>query len=638
MILSLNNIYKSYIYKEILNNVSFNINKNDKVGLVGDNGSGKTTLFKIISDLESVDSGDIYIRRGYEPSYLKQHTSIDSSNTVYQEVMSHYDDLIDMENKIRQLEKDISELDPNSNKIDAIFRKYSNMQEEFIKLGGPEVDSRVKGVLRGLGFDDNELMQKVNNLSGGQKSRVELAKLLLSDSKLLLLDEPTNHLDMDAINWLEGYLRDYDGAYIVISHDRYFLDRTVNRVLLLENQSIYSYNGNYSNFVTQRSKDVQIQQRQYENQQAKIEAEKEIIERYLNTGKANIYRQGLSRQRRLEAKLEDIELIDPVHESKQASISFKSNITPGKDIYRGSDLSFSYNGNKIFEDIDLEVYRKDRIGLIGPNGVGKTTLLKILADKLKSDSGELKFGTNIDIGYFDQEMSGLDPNKSVIDDVWDSFPTLDHYDIRSYLARMNFVGEDILATINTLSGGEQSRIALLKLMMSGANVLLMDEPTNHLDIDSKEMLEESIESYDGTVIAVSHDRYFLNNFASKIWELQPDSLTEYLGNYDYYVQKKAELNATPEDTTAMTQTERQQIQKIKRQEQRRLQKLNKQSKNIQEEIQKLDHLIEDIDKQLYTPEIASDYIKATELTELRDSYSKEQDYLFEQWMEIENSK
>lgn len=634
-ILSVRNLNKSFIDKNIITDGTFHISRNEKIGLVGSNGSGKTTLFRILSDEEPNDTGDIYIREGFEPSYLKQHTTIDSTNTIYQEVITHFDWLIKKERDIRKMEETIASLAPEDPEIEKVFRRYTSMQEEYTNLGGPELDSRIKGVLKGLGFSDEELDQQVNDLSGGQKSRVELAKLLLSNSKFLLLDEPTNHLDMDAINWLEGYLRDYDGAYIIISHDRYFLDRTVDRILLLERGHLYDYKGNYSTFSRQRKKDLKVQEHQYKNQQRKLKAEQEVIDRYLNTGKANIYRQGLSRQRRLENKLKTMDLYDPVTEELDLNIHFRSNITPGRDIYRGEDLTFGYTDENIFENIDLEVYRKDRIGLIGGNGVGKTTLLKILEGSIHQDSGELAVGTNVDIGYFDQEMAGLDRSKTIIDDVWDSYPTLDHQDIRSYLARINYVGDDVFKVIDTLSGGEQSKIALLKLMMSGANVLLMDEPTNHLDIDAKETLEESLDDYDGTVIAVSHDRYFLNSFSTKIWEMSSTKLTTYLGNYDYYVAKKSQLEESEDPVDSMTETERANLRKKERQKTREAQRINRQKKNLEEKMELLDQNINDIDTELYKPEIASDYIKATELANKKEELEIELLELFDEWEKLD---
>lgn len=628
-ILSVRNLSKDFIDKNILKDITFHVEKGDKIGLIGQNGSGKTTLLNILSGELTEDEGDIFYQKDIHPSYLKQHTKISSKETIFDEAISVFDDIFKMEAKIRNLELEISKMTEIGKEENRILNEYSKLSEKYLELNGPSVHSRVTGVLKGLGFSEEEFDKKVNELSGGQKSRINLGKLLLSNPNFMFLDEPTNHLDIESINWLESYLRDYNGTFIVVSHDRFFLDNVVNKIFLLENHKLETYNGNYSKFYRQRKKDLEIRKKQYENQQKEIEREEKIIQRFLSVGREKALRQGLSRLK----KLEKLETIDPVSVNKTAKIKFHTNKKSGYDVFIGEDLSKSYGDNLVFENVSFRAFKEDRIGIIGGNGVGKSTLFKILSGELKPDSGELKVGTNVFVGYFDQEMSHLDPEKSIIEEIWDAYPDLTHFQVRSYLAKMMFVGDDILKEIKTLSGGEKARVSILKLMLSDSNVLLMDEPTNHLDIDSKEILEDALKDYEGTVISISHDRYFLNHFAEKIWEMKKDGITEYLGDYNYYYEKTKELE-DDDEKEEMTYTEKRAIQKEKRKKIRENQRKRKKIEELESKISQLKEKMDEIDKSLQKPEVLEDYEKILELGEEREKTEKEINKLMEKWIEL----
>lgn len=628
-ILSVRNLSKDFIYENILKDITFHVEKGDKIGLIGQNGSGKTTLLNILSGELSKDEGDIFYQKHIHPAYLKQHTQISSEKSIYEEMISVFDYIFEMEEKIRNLEIEISKITEMGDEEKKLLNEYSKLSEKYLELNGPAVPSRVRGVLKGLGFSEEEFSKKVNELSGGQKSRINLGKLLLSDPDFMFLDEPTNHLDIESINWLENYLRDYNGTFIVVSHDRFFLDNVVNRIFLLENHKLEDYTGNYSEFSKKRKKDLEVRKKQYENQQKEIEREKKIVEKFLSVGREKALRQGLSRLK----KLEKLETIDPVSVTKTAKIKFHTNKKSGRDIFIGEDLKKSYGDHLVFENISFRTFKEDRIGIIGENGVGKSTLFKILSGELEPDEGTLKVGTNVFIGYFDQEMSHLDPEKTIIEEIWDAYPKLTHFQIRSYLAKMMFIGDDILKEIKTLSGGEKARVSILKLMLSDSNVLLMDEPTNHLDIDSKEILEDALKDYDGTVISISHDRYFLNNFADKIWKMEKNQLTEYLGDYDYYVEKTEEIE-DDENVEEMTYTEKQAIQREKRQKIRKRKKHRKKIEDLENKISDLEDELVKIDELLQDPEILKDYEKVLELGENRKETENKLDNLMEEWIEL----
>ncbi len=630
-IISVRNLNKSFLYNEIFKDVSFHLEKGDKIGLIGQNGAGKTTLFNILTNEVESDSGDIFIGKNISISHLKQHVRISSDNTVLKECKSIFADVFQLESSIRDLELKIADASQSLEELNILLEEYGRMTEEFHNVDGFSIDSRVVGVLKGLGFSEEEFNMQVNNLSGGQKSRLHLAKLLLTNPDLMLLDEPTNHLDIDTISWLERYLKDYNGTLIVISHDRFFLDNVVNRIFLLENTKLTTYDGNYTNYMAARKIELEILNRQYENQQTEIAIQQKIIDRFLSVGREKAIRQGLSRQKQLEK----IELLDPIKTTSTANIKFTTSIKTGHDIFIAEDLSKSFGEKKIFENIDFQFYKGDRVGLVGKNGVGKTTLFKIISDEISSDTGKLQRGSNVIIGYFDQEMAGLDPENTVIEEIWDAYPKLTHFQVRSYLAKMMFVGENILKEIKFLSGGEKARISLLKLMLSNANVLLMDEPTNHLDIDSKEILEDALRDYEGSVISISHDRYFLNNFANKIWDMTSSSITEYLGNYDYFSEKKAELSRPEELYDYVTKTEKKNAYKKVKAIEDEERKQKKAMNELLESIERLEAEVSELEDKMADPELSKDYQRVMDLDLLRVSKQNELEILYEKWMELE---
>lgn len=630
-IISVRNLNKSFLYNEIFKDVSFHLEKGDKIGLIGQNGAGKTTLFNILTNEVESDSGDIFIGKNISITHLKQHVRISSDNTVLKECKSIFADVFQLESSIRDLELKIADASQSLEELNILLEEYGRMTEEFHNVDGFSIDSRVVGVLKGLGFSEEEFNMQVNNLSGGQKSRLHLAKLLLTNPDLMLLDEPTNHLDIDTISWLERYLKDYNGTLIVISHDRFFLDNVVNRIFLLENTKLTTYDGNYTNYMAARKIELEILNRQYENQQTEIAIQQKIIDRFLSVGREKAIRQGLSRQKQLEK----IELLDPIKTTSTANIKFTTSIKTGHDIFIAEDLSKSFGEKKIFENIDFQFYKGDRVGLVGKNGVGKTTLFKIISDEISSDTGKLQRGSNVIIGYFDQEMAGLDPENTVIEEIWDAYPKLTHFQVRSYLAKMMFVGENILKEIKFLSGGEKARISLLKLMLSNANVLLMDEPTNHLDIDSKEILEDALRDYEGSVMSISHDRYFLNNFANKIWDMTSSSITEYLGNYDYFSEKKAELSRPEELYDYVTKTEKKNAYKKVKAIEDEERKQKKAMNELLESIERLEAEVSELEDKMADPEVSKDYQRVMDLDLLRVSKQNELEILYEKWMELE---
>lgn len=634
LVLSCSNITKSYIIDTILEGVSFTVEDGDKVGLIGPNGSGKTTLFNILAGESHQDSGDIYIQKDLVIGYLKQHVKIDSEKTLYEECLEVFDYLIEMEKSLRELEEEISNLSlkGDSDELDKLMNKYANLSERFNAINGYGFKSEIKGTLLGLGFKEEDFHKEVNLLSGGQKSRLALGKLLLQKPDLLLLDEPTNHLDIEAIDWLEKFLKDYKGAVLIISHDRYFLDNVVNRIFYLENKKITIYNTNYSKFMEQRKKDLEVLKKQYEDQQREIKRQEEIIARYKNYGNIRYIRQARSRQKMLDK----MKLIDKPVENKRSKIRFEPEIKSGRDVLMVENLRKGFDDFTLFQDINFNIYRGEKVGLIGPNGVGKTTLFKILLGQMDYDEGRIIKGTNVHPAYFDQEMANLNLDKTVIDEIWDEYPKLTYYEIRTILSQFLFLGDDIFKEIADLSGGEKGRLSLLKLMLSKANFLLMDEPTNHLDIDSKEVLEDALLDYEGTVLVISHDRYFLNRVANKILELTEDGIQEYLGNYDYYLEKKNEVNYEEEDDQAKTKTqiklERKKEKELQAKERERKKKIAK----LEERIADLEDSIEEIDKQLYDPKIYEDHQQVVELNRKREELQASLDELYEEWILLVN--
>lgn len=630
-VLSCKDLEKTYVIDTILEDINFNLEYGDRVGLIGLNGSGKTTLFNILAgDLEK-DKGHIFVQKDVKIGYLKQHIKIDSEKTIFEDCLEVFKDLIKMEKNLRILEEKIAltSEDEDSSILEKNMASYGNLSEKFIALNGYGYKSDIRGVLIGLGFNEEDFDKEVKLLSGGQKSRLSLAKLLLENPDILLLDEPTNHLDIEAINWLEKFLKDYRGATLIISHDRFFLDNVVNRIFLLENKTITIYNSNYTKFMDRRKKDLEILKSQYENQQKELKRQEEIVGRFMNYGGARYIKQAQSRQKLIDR----IKHLDkPVTDSK-TRIKFEPKLKSGRDVLLVEGLEKTFDDFKLLENIDLEVYRGERVGLIGANGVGKTTLFKMILGQVEKDSGQIKVGHKVNFGYFDQEMEKLHSQKTIIDEVWDRNPKLDYYDIRKILSQFLFVGDDIFKEVNDLSGGEKARLSLLDLMLSNANFLLMDEPTNHLDIDSKEILEDALLDYSGTLFVISHDRYFLNRVCDKILELTADGVNEYLGNYNYYLEKKKEASLKEEDkkeekTKTQIKLDRKKERQLELEEKLRKEEISSIEKLISQE----EAALEEIDGKLCDKEIYEDPDMILKLTKDRESIAARLEQLYEEWI------
>lgn len=631
IVLSCNNISKAYLVENILKDISFSINKGDKVGLVGPNGSGKSTLFKILIGELSKDSGDIYRPKDLKIGYLEQNTHIVSTHTVFEEAQSIFSHLFDMENELRSLEKQMSDTSNSNNEnLQNLMDKYANLTDKFSALNGFGYRSEINGVLKGLGFTEEEFHKKINLLSGGQKSRMIMAKLLLQNPDIMLLDEPTNHLDLDAIQWLERYIKDYKGTVLIVSHDRYFLDSTVNKVFHLSNGHLKTYEGNYTTFINKFEKDVILQNKRYDAQQKEIKKQEDMIQTFMDRRSKRNIRQAKSRQTRLE-KIDRIEKFSDT--TKQTKLTFEPKIESGKDVLFAKSVCKSFGDLNIFSDLNFKIYRGDAVGIIGPNGVGKTTLLKLIMNQLELDSGELWKGTNVEIGYYDQEQTNLNPEKTIVDEIWDENPHFDRYTIMSLMARFLFFNDDLEKKIKTLSGGEKGRLSLMKLMLSNANFLILDEPTNHLDIESKEVLENALIDYTGTILTISHDRYFLNKISNKIFDLQATGLSEYIGNFDYYLEKKAilEKNETEVKSENKSWSELKDNRKKEKDFQKKLRSLKKSLEKIETEIATTEESIEEINENLCLPEVYNDHEKSYELNNKLENLNTELESLYEKW-------
>ena len=626
-ILSLTNIKKSYIDEETIRDGNLIVEDKDKIGLIGINGSGKSTLFNIITENLSYDEGEIFRKKDLKIGYLEQQLSLHTEGSIYDNCLSIFADLIELEKNLRNQEHIIAE---NPDNLDEELMKYQRLQDEFHKRDGYSYNSKIRGTLIGLGFTEEDFDKDISTLSGGQKSRVALAMLLLEDADLLLLDEPTNHLDIGAISWLEKYLKDIDKAVIIISHDRYFLNNIVSKIVLLENGATKTYKGNYDNYMRQRKKDFEVLKRQYEDQQKEIKRQEEIIKRYMNLGRDRFIKQGKSRKKMLD-KMQRIEM--PTS-NKKTNLHFTPKKTSGRDVLEIKDLSKSFGDHQVFHDLNAFVYKSDKIGLIGPNGVGKSTLFKIIAEETSPTSGEVRLGSNVDVAFFYQELDNLSLDKTVMDEIWDEFPKLEHFQIRKYLAEFLFVGDDIFKTIDELSGGERGRLSLLKIMLKGANFLVLDEPTNHLDIDSKEILEDALLKYEGTVLSISHDRYFLNKTVDKIFEMTESGINTFLGNYDYYLEKTTEVESDDEDYKSRTEIERE--KREEREERKKNKALRKEKEKIEKEISTLEEKLSTIDSKLADSNTYSDYQLASDLSIERESLANTLEDLYEKWMELED--
>ncbi|ACQ51533.1 ABC transporter ATP-binding protein [Clostridium botulinum] len=634
VVLSCKNISKAYGVDLILDNLTFNINENDKVGLIGANGAGKSTLFKILTSSLEQDSGDIFIDKSKSLGYLAQHLSLDSNNTIYEEVLDVFHDLIKMEEKLNKLEKLMNEPYDKNNKEyhDKIIKDYTTYTDLYINRGGYTYKGEIHRVLRGLSFEEEDFNKQINILSGGQKTRVALCKLLLQSPDILLLDEPTNHLDLTAINWLEEYLKTYKGTVLIISHDRYFLDEITNQTFELISGHINCYNGNYSKFIELRKKEYEVKLKAFNLQQAEIKRQEKIIEKYRSFNREKSIKAAESRQKSLD-KIERIDAPDKL--PKPVKISFETQIKSGNDILHIENLSKSYGDMTLFENVEMDIKRGEKIALIGDNGRGKTTLFKIIMDEIQSNSGTKYIGKNVFIGYYDQEQSDLNECNTVLDEVWDEFPEMTTTEVRNALAAFLFTGDDVFKEISKLSGGEKCKVNLLKLMLSKSNLLLLDEPTNHLDIMSREALEDALLNYDGTVLVISHDRYFLNKVIGKIYELNIDGIKEYLGNYNYYIHKKINPNRFDYESitseNSKTKTQIHQERKKKKEEEKKLKQEKLKIKNLEKEITDLEEVVNSLQEQLCLEEVYSDSVKSEKIN--KDIINKQKliEDLYSEW-------
>lgn len=632
-VLNVSNLAKSYPNKEIFSGLSFNLEKGDKAGLVGLNGAGKSTLFNILTGRLRPDDGKIFIPQDVKVGYLEQILSLDSDMTIYDYCLSVFEGLIKLESEIRDLEKKMStETDPD--KLAAIMDEYTRKSDTYHKENGYAIESELEGTLSAMGFAKDDFKKKISDLSGGQKARVELVGLLLEKPDLLLLDEPTNHLDIKAINFLETFIKNYKGTAIIISHDRYFLDATVNRMMVLENGRLSSYAGNYTTFMAQRKKDMEVRIHQYKSQQKEIERQEEIIDRLKNLGGSKRKR-GISQSRSRQKLLDKMERIDkPIELSDTMSLKFTPRIQSGMDVLKVEDLRMSFDGEEIFKNISFDVYRNERAAIIGDNGVGKTTLFKIVLGELFQDGGKAKMGESVNVGYFDQEQKSLNIENTIFDEIRETFPMLTNFEIRSYLAKFMFYDTDVFREISELSGGERARISLLKLMISDCNFILMDEPTNHLDIDSKEILEDAILDFEGTLLIISHDRYFLNKIASKILDMKADRMDLYLGNYDYYQEKLREMSLTEEEKSTVTKTQVKKERKKEKLKRDEVKAVRKKIRDIEKDMEDIDKKLKDLTKESLAPGFYDDQARVAELFREMKDLEDMRDDLDENWLAL----
>lgn len=638
MLLQTVNIKKSYGVRTVLANISIQIQERERIGLVGVNGAGKSTLLQIISGEMSYDSGDIFKAKETRMGYLAQNSGLNSDKTIWEEMREVFTTLLTVEEEIRELERTMAlpELINNVKRFDETMNRYAVRSEYFREQGGYEIDARIRGVLHGMGFGNFPLETFVHTLSGGQKTRLALAKMLLLQPDLLILDEPTNHLDIPTLTWLEDYLRSYPGSILVVSHDRYFLDALVTIIYEIERHTSRRYTGNYSRYVDTKAAEYEMTMKLFEKQQDEISRMEDFVQR--NIVRASTTKRAQSRRKSLE-KMERLD--KPLGDLKRASFAFEVEQATGKDVLQISDASVSFDGSRrLFRNVGLQLSRGETAALIGPNGIGKSTLLKVLIGQQQLVQGSFKWGANVKIGYYDQEQTGLNPNHTVLAEVWDAFPHLEEGKIRSVLGCFLFSGEDVFKKIASLSGGEKARVSLAKLMLQNANVLILDEPTNHLDLYSKEVLENSLMDYEGTLLFISHDRYFLNKMAERIIELTPDGTTNYLGNYDDYVEKKQELaeiqverDLTATKKTGMT------IEKLSSYEADKLAKRGDRTRQrkleqVESEIAKLEADLGSLEQQLTLPTIYNDYLLVQEKNAMIEEKKRLLTQHYEEWEQL----
>ena len=626
IILSAQNIAKAFGVNTVLRDVSLTVQQGDRIGLVGVNGCGKSTLMRILAGLDAQDSGEISLVRGTRVGYLAQQNMVTSGETVWNELQKVYEPVFVMEKKLRELEDEMAHAHTDEQRFARLSSDYDRLIQRFEEADGYAWKSMVSGVLNGLGFKPTQYDQGVDSLSGGEQTRLCLARLLLQKPDLLLLDEPTNHLDMETLQWLENYLSAYKGSVLVISHDRYFLDHVCTGIVEILMGSSEQYNGNYTRYIAQRQERFESRMRAYEIQQKEIERQQAIIARYRMFNREKSIRAAESREKALD-RMEKLE--KPVDE-RAIRFSFEARRRTGEDVLQLSELSKSFGEKHLFHDLTLHVRAGDRVALIGPNGVGKSTLIKIVVGEEKPDTGFIRYGSNVDIGYYDQHQSTLHNDKTVLDEVWDRFPQMEQSNVRGALGMFLFTGDDVFKPIHTLSGGEKGRVALTALMLRKDNLLLLDEPTNHLDMDSREVLEDALADFGGTIITVSHDRYFINRIANRIIEMQPNGVTEYIGNYDDYIERKNRPVAV-EAETGKTRTE---LEKEKRREKlnrQALRQLKTRAQEAEKAVGSKEAEIAKLEAQMADPALYSDAQKAADVQRVYQKAQQELQTLYEQW-------
>ena len=629
ILMTVQGVSKSFGMKSVLKDISLTLQQGARMGLIGVNGSGKSTLFRLIAGQMEPDEGSISLMRGTRVGMLTQEADIQSDLTVREELSRVFEPVQEMERRLRALEEEMAQKHEDEAELDRLSREYARLTDRFEDAGGYEWPSRIQGVLAGLGFARGREDQPASVLSGGEKTRLCLARLLLTQPDLLMLDEPTNHLDLSSIQWLEDTLKKYRGTVLIISHDRYFMNSVCDCMAEISMRRLVQYEGNYDQFTVKRQADIERQIREYKLQQAEIARQQAIIQRYRMYNREKSIRAAESREKRLE-KMEKLER--PVDE-QHVRFSFEARRRTGDDVLKVHGLAKGFEGRRLFENFDLHLRAGDRVAIIGPNGVGKSTLLNIIARKLKADAGEVEFGANVDLGYYEQHQTGLDPEKDVLNELWDAFPRLDLDRVRSVLALFLFTGDDVYKKISMLSGGEKGRVSLCKLMLKRDNLLLLDEPTNHLDMDSREVLEGALEDFDGTILTVSHDRYFINRVADRVIEMRPDGVKEYLGNYDDYLEKKRREEAGLEDAAAsgMTKT---QLDKQRRKE-RLLREgkkaLEKQLEAAEARIAAAEKEIQDLETRMADPELYQRPDEARETARRHAELQAGMDALYEEW-------
>lgn len=641
IILSASDICKSYGTEVILENISFHINAGDRVGIVGANGAGKSTLLNIISGQMKADSGNCFVGKDTTIGYLRQRDNFDDDLTVIEEVNNIFTDMVAMEEEILRLNEEIAkETNPDSAK--PLWNRLNALQHEFEIKGGYTYKSEISGVLTSMAFGEEYYNQSTGSLSGGERTRLALACLLLRKPDILFLDEPTNHLDIGTLKWLEQYLKAYKGTIVVISHDRYFLDQTVNHIFEIHNHHIDCYSGNYSEYMVKKHAARDAQLKAYENQQTKIKREEDLIRRFKERGTEKLAKRAASREKRLA----HLELLDrPESEKKPIKVDFNQNLKSGNDVLFAENLAAGYDNRRLFEHASFDVKRGEKICVVGANGVGKSTLLKIIMEELTPKDGFLKIGHNVEIGYYDQGQQLLDDSLTVMDEIHNTFRGYTDGEVRGLLGRFLFTDDMVFRNVGSLSGGEKARLALLKLMLSGSNLLLLDEPTNHLDIESKEAFEEALMDYPGTVITVTHDRYFLNRIPDRIFELEPNGIKNYLGKYDYYMEKKAEIESSKaylrnilnsdEERVAKSGTlssaQERELKKKKEAEDRRRAREKERLENL---IETLEARISDMEAKMCEPEYLSDHVKLAEMSKKLSDMKTELDDTYDKWAEL----